>query len=396
MEFKSLSELVLYVEQQLAANFYDGKNPVLRKAVLKVLARVIGAALYMLVLMQKKVWRNRFVKTCDIDALDGFGAEYAMPHKPPVYATGYVKLAVSGSGSVKIPAGTYFVDPLTGSEYYSISESDVANDGKVRVVASVAGNAWNLAADTKLQFRDSTPDKVNDEVVVVAPGVVGGKFFEVVVNGQVEYWGETAEEYRARLLNRVQNPPQGGSANDYKQWAERFNFVTKAFIKPNYPRINSVVVACANFANDSSASLDDDQVEEVCAYVNSPERRVVTADARVISVTPVKFLINATVAPFNDAVQESVRNALRSVLQQYGPDSRIGFDDVRVYVLANSSAEKFSIGSVQKYVGGVAQSVKVFELNLAVPENPVDYSNSIAEVVGFGIGESQINLSSGE
>ncbi len=398
MEFKSLSELVLYVEQQMAYNFFDGGAPVLRKRVLKVLASVIGAALYMIMLLMKKVWRNRFVKTCDIDALDGFGAEYAIPHKPPVYASGYVELNVDAGKTVDVPVETYFADPDTGSEYYTIGNAKVTSENsKVRVVASVAGNAWNQPEGVVLQFRDNVPDGVGSEVKVCAPGIVGGKSIEVVVNGQVEYWGETAEEYRARLLNRVQNPPQGGSANDYKQWAERFNFVTKAFVKPNYPRINSVVVSCANFADESSAKLTEDQVNEARAYITADERRVVTADVRVISVTPVKFQINATVSPFNDAVQESVKNALKSVLQSYGPDNPktvIGFDDVRVYVLANSTAEKFSIGSVQKYENGTPKSVNQFELVLNVPEDSAGVA--VAEVVGFGKGETQIALSSGE
>ena len=63
MEFKSLSDLVRIAENALAVQFY-GQSSILRKSVLKVLAHVLGALLYMLSLIAKRIWKNRFVSTC--------------------------------------------------------------------------------------------------------------------------------------------------------------------------------------------------------------------------------------------------------------------------------------------------------------------------------------------
>ena len=73
MEFKSLQDLIRYVDSAFALKFYSGAA-VLRKGVLKVIASVIGGSLYMISLLCKRIWKNRFLTTCEVSALDGFGA----------------------------------------------------------------------------------------------------------------------------------------------------------------------------------------------------------------------------------------------------------------------------------------------------------------------------------
>ena len=60
MEFKSLEDIIRYVDTAFALKFYSGAS-VLRKGVLKVLARVFGGALYMISLLCKRIWKNRFL-----------------------------------------------------------------------------------------------------------------------------------------------------------------------------------------------------------------------------------------------------------------------------------------------------------------------------------------------
>ena len=58
MEFKSLNDLVRIVENGLAVQFYGSSSSVLRKGVLKVLAYVLGGALYLFSLVAKRIWRR--------------------------------------------------------------------------------------------------------------------------------------------------------------------------------------------------------------------------------------------------------------------------------------------------------------------------------------------------
>ena len=157
MEFKSLSDLIRIAENALAVQFY-GQSSILRKSVLKVLAHVLGALLYMLSLIAKRIWKNRFVSTCDVSALDGFGMEYGLPHKVPLAASGNVSVTLAdGVVSVTIPQDTVLVDQM-GKLAYTVKATTVINSGTttVPVMANEVGYDYNLDADTVLEFSDET------------------------------------------------------------------------------------------------------------------------------------------------------------------------------------------------------------------------------------------------
>lgn len=352
MEFKSLAEIVRFIDNALALKFYTGSG-VLRKGVLKVLASVIGGAVYMLSLLARRIWKNRFVTTCDVSSLDGFGAEYGIPHKPAIFAYGNIKLALSGASSATLPADTYFVDPQSGLQYKTVAAATVSASGTqiVKVIAAEPGAESNLDVGAELQFRDTKPTGFADEVTVSADaenrGIDGGFSVEVEIDGLVQLWGETAEDYRQRLLNRIQNPPQGGSKNDYRQQAERFSFVSRAYVLPNNPYPNCVCVALANW-NGESITVPAADVSQVSTYLNSDVRRNIAADIRVFSVTPVEFSINGSFLPYNDAVRESIMNCFNQLAKEMEPGTAKNIDQVEGYIKNNSSADSFVISSVSK------------------------------------------------
>lgn len=348
MEFKSLADLVRYVENAFSQKFYSGTQT-LRKGVLKTLAAVIGGALYMVELMAKHIWKNRFVSTCDVSALPSFGSEYGIPHKAAVYATGSVVASLEdGYSSAEIPEDTIFVDSIAKREYRAFSAVKLTPETlEIPVIAEVPGEDSNLDSGTELEFRDTVPEGLSSVVAVGNSGLNGGFSVEVEIDGETEVWGETAENYRKRLLSRVQNPPQGGSANDYKGWAESFPFVSDAYVFGGSPHANTVCVALANF-NTEEVSITSSQVKEVSAYILSDNRRPVTADVKVFSVDPVVFGISARIAPFNDTVKASVTSALKSFLRHLVHNSAKTVYDCKAYVLSNSVAESFDVSGITK------------------------------------------------
>ena len=365
MEFRSLKDLVRIVENSLAVQFYGlpgGQTNVLRKTVLKVLAAVLGGALYMLSLIEKRIWKNRFCSTCDVAALDGFGVEYGVPHKTPMAATGSVDVTLaSGASSAVFPKGT--VLKVADLEYEVTAATTVTSStASVPVKALAYGKESNLEAGVTLEFRDGDISGVES---VVSAGIDGGVLFEVNIDGDVQEWGETAEEYRARLLNRIQNPVDGGSKNDYVRWATRFQYVTDAFVKANIPFANSVCVAIANY-NYQNIACTSGQVNEVKNYISDDVRRPITADVRVFSVTPVNFSIAANVTPFNDSVKESAAAAIRQYLRKVGPGNSIPFESLELVVLSNSSAETFTITSAVKG----STTVSVISLDYSASQTP--------------------------
>lgn len=374
MEFKSLKDLVRIVENSLAVQFYglpEGQTTVLRKTVLKVLAAVLGGALYMLSLIEKKIWKNRFCSTCDVSALDGFGVEYGVPHKAPMAATGYVSVTLeSGASAATIPAGTVLTDSSSSLEYEVTSSVTVAaTASNVPVKALAYGKESNLEAGVALEFRDGDIAGVES---IASAGITGGVLYEVDVDGDLQQWGETAEEYRARLLKRIQNPVDGGSRNDYWLWATRFQYVTDAFVIPNQPNVNSVTVAIANY-NSDDIYVDSSQVAEVRNYMTDDVRRPVTADVRVASVSPVDIVINANVTPFNDAVKESVQNAIKQYLRSLGPGNLVTFSELNLVVLSNSIARTFAITSASK------DGSSVSSLNFALSFSGDDVTAEVAK-----------------
>lgn len=370
MEFRSLQDLIRYVDSAFALKFYSGAS-VLRKGVLKVLANVIGGALYMISLLCRHIWKNRFVTTCDVDQLDGFGTEYELPHKAPTYAKGYVKVTLaSGYSSASVPVGTYLIDPLTNLEYRTLVTTAISSSNdQVRVVAAAAGADYNADEGTVMEFRDATPTGLESACEVDGDdGLYGGYSVTVAVNGVDQLWGETAEDYRARLLFRLRNPPHGGSESDYKQWAERFDFVSKAFVIPQQPEVNSVCVVVANY-NTPAVAIPSDDVAKVNAYIQAASRRVLTADVRVFSASRVTFTISAGIVPYNDATRQSALAAIKVFMADKKPGTTFYFDDLIQYVRANSLAEQFSIASVTR----AGNRVDSFVLHL-------DADNSLGEV----------------
>ena len=383
MEFKSLSDLVRIAENALAVQFY-GQSSILRKSVLKVLAHVLGALLYMLSLIAKRIWKNRFVSTCDASALDGFGMEYGLPHKVPLAASGDVSVTLAdGVVSVTIPQDTVLVDQ-TGKLAYTVKATTVVNSGTtvVPVMANEVGYVYNLDAGTVLEFRD---DAIAGVASMTSVDVSGGVAEGVEVDGDVHVWGETSEEYRARLLNRVQNPPGGSAKNDYKLNALRFGFVTDVFVFPNAPNTNSVSVALANY-NSNSVALTTEQTEEVSNYITDDVRRSVTSDVRVFSVTPVAVNLTAYVVPYNESVRDSVTTAIRSYFRKTEPGMTVTFGDLEQHVKSNSPVQNFTIQSAHKNNTIITSFALILDLS--------DDDNPVAEVAK--IDSDGIILVSGE
>ena len=340
MEFKSLSDLIRYAESAFALKFYSGS------AVL-------------------------FLTTCDIEWLEGFGVEFEMPHKAPTYAKGYVEVTLATrSSAATVPAGTYLVDPVTGLEYMTLVETSISSsNSRLRIVATSSGTMYNLSVGALLEWRDSAPTGLDESIEVVGTGgIYGGYSTTVVINGIPQEWGETAEEYRERLLYRERNPSHGGSVGDYKQWAERFDSVSKAYVIPNNPNVNSVTVVLANYHYEEIAVHPDD-VQKVEDYILAESRRVATADPRVFSATVAEFTVNANVAPFNSEVKESVNAAAAAFFAAKNPGTTSYFDDLITYVRSNSLATTFAITSATKGTNPVS----VFALSL-------DADNEVGEI----------------
>lgn len=367
MRFKSLDDFVRVIENGFCVQFY-GESSVLRKGVLKVLARIVGGGLFLLSLIAKRIWKNKFVSTCDVEALDGFGEEYALPHKAAQKAVGVVEFDV-GVGVFEVPAGTLLVEPYSGLEFEVRETTEIEDvNPTARVMALLPGNEYNLTPGTKLEFRDAPLFDV-DEIRV---GVMyGGVSIDVEIDGIVQKWGETAADYRRRLLHRIQNPPQGGTASDYQRWAESYEGVTNAYVFPNSPNTNSVSVAVADYRSD--IMVERAVVNRMLADVEEKDIWPIIADVRVFSVTPVKARFKAVVAPFTESAKNSVLSAIQDFFRRLKPGLSASFSDIEVGVRANATVSVFSLVKIEIKTGGAWSEVSCVQ-------GTVDTENGLAQI----------------
>lgn len=122
-----------------------------------------------------------------------------------------------------LPAGTQLVGPSNGVTYVlltGVTLNAATVTGTVRAVADQAGGGGvgaqgNLEPGDELSFA-SPPANV-DRVAVVASQTVTGAD------------AESADDYRARVLDRFQKRPQGGAYADYEAWAEEVAGISRAY-----------------------------------------------------------------------------------------------------------------------------------------------------------------------
>ncbi|MBE0150937.1 baseplate J/gp47 family protein [Serratia fonticola] len=108
------------------------------------------------------------------------------------------------------------------------------------IVADITGggSAGNADAGTVLTLDTALPG-VNASGVLIEPAVGGADI-------------EAQENFRARMLLAYQNPPQGGSDTDYRQWALAVPGVTRCWVKRRLMGAGSVGVYIMCDGNDET------------------------------------------------------------------------------------------------------------------------------------------------
>lgn len=345
----TLEEVRRFVDNGFSKAFY-GTSGALRVSVLKILSYVVAGAVYMPILLCKKIFKNAFVSTCDVNFLDSpHGVRLSLPHKPASFAHGMV--LVSGAAGSVIPSGTKVKDSSSGNEYEFIGSATVASNGFVhaRVKAVNVGSEYNLDANVVLEFSESAPSGITEVSSMV---LNGGSKVSVDLGDRVEEWGETAEEYRARLLQREQNQPQGGSAPDWYGWVMRFNTVNNCWVDPNWPYSNSVTLFVNNTSNSGGTVLQED-VDEIQDYVDNNERRPITSRPSVVACQSSILSMKISAAGYSEVVKENILNSLKNYLKSFGPGKTISVAVLNDIVRAVGGDQSAMLSDVK--VDGVAK-----------------------------------------
>ena len=202
--------------------------------------------------------------------------------------------------AVGMPQGSDSPNQLVGFETMAdiTTSAFVLVSGPVRALDT--GSAGNV------------PDGTGVTMLTPVDGVSQTGFI-VQVDGGTD--GETDDQLRARILQRIRNPPMGGSESDYVRWALSVPGVTRAWAASEMG-IGTITV---RFLMDDLRAADDgwpntQDVATVQAYIDT-QRPVTTKDCFVTA--PIKEFMDVTIAalvPNTPEMQAEIEASIRDML----------------------------------------------------------------------------------
>jgi hypothetical protein len=193
----------------------------------------------------------------------------------PNGAGGYGRLvsqaAYGGTGSIVATPGTIFSTGLQalgpdGQTVFSlVSGVTVPGGGSIAgsFAAVTPGSAGNLQAGSILTWI--TAPAGAQATVTLATGLANGSDLE------------SAAAALARIYDRLQNPPKGGSAKDWRAWAEAILTVARAYVYPLRSGTGTVDVVCLRAGTGAGRAATSDDLTAVAASFLAS--RLVSADA---------------------------------------------------------------------------------------------------------------------
>lgn len=166
-----------------------------------------------------------FDQTCSDENLLRRAAEYGINRIGAFKASGTI--TITGNDDVVLPANSQF--KKNDVIYFSGAGGTIRSGSAIIFVEAVkAGAAANQAVGETLTLT-TTIAGIDTQATVIE--ISGGADAEKI------------ERVRERLLSRKQNPPMGGNANDYVEWAKAAHpDVTRAWCYPNENGLGTVVV----------------------------------------------------------------------------------------------------------------------------------------------------------
>lgn len=278
----TLAELRAFVRDQVLAKLSQSAL-ILPKSVTRGLAEAVAGLAHLHFRFQAWIARNVMPDSAEDDWLERWLGLWGTPRKPATAATG--TLTVTGANGSAVPTGALLtaigISPALEVE---VTAGATISGGTATVTAQATepGARGLLEAGQRLAFV-SVPLGLDAQATVDAPGFVGGADLE----------GD--EPARARMLNRIQEPPHGGNANDYEQWALQVPGVTRAWAYGQEMGIGTVTVRFmmdeVRAAQDGIPNAGDLALVE--AHID-PLRPVTVRDLFVVA--PLPKVVDVTIA----------------------------------------------------------------------------------------------------
>lgn len=291
----SLATLIDRIATDIASRL-PGTGARLRRAMTTILGRAQAGAVHGLYGHQEWIAKQILPDTCDEDVLARHAAIWKKPRKAASAATGPV--VVTGAAGT-VPAGTALLRG-DGVEYVTAADATlVAGAATATVTASTAGVIGHAVANTQLTFVAPIAG-INATATVDVAGIGAGADVEGI------------EPWRARILQRIQQPPKGGTSSDYEEWALEVAGVTRVWVYPNELGLGTVTVRFVTDGAPGGLIPDAPTVAALQAHIDSV--RPVTADVTAVAPTASPLDFTVTLTPDTAAVRAAVEAELADLV----------------------------------------------------------------------------------
>ena len=295
----TLQQIIDRDKSQIATNL--GQGPLLRRGVLPAVAITLAGGSHQSYGYIDWASKQILPDTAEIEFLERIGTLRAVTRKAGTFSTGSVVLA--GTNGTVVPLGTA-CQRADGWPYAStVSVTVTGSSVTVPIQATKAGVDGNCAVSTVISL--TTPiSGITTSGAAASGGLTGG-------SNQ-----ETDDELRARIQYAFANPPAGGSASDYVQWALQVAGVTRAWCLPSYLGAGTVGVTFALDGDPVSIIPTAAEVTAMQAYIVALAPITATIYAFAPTLLPVAFTIH--ISPDNSDLRIAVAASLDDLMLREG------------------------------------------------------------------------------
>jgi len=296
---------IVQIRDQILTDIQSGlglTSPPLPRSAFGILATAVAGALALVYRFASWMQRQIFTSTADIDALILRAAEYGLTRTS---AQGWQGTATTaGTDGTVIPLGTLY--QKDGTAYRTRAAFTLSGSTTITLESLDAGDAVNL--------------DVSDELRLVTPITGVNRTATVASTTQTAEDAETVEAFRARILQRQRNIPQGGAIPDWIGWATAVAGISEAKIdRPAPGTVN--VYPLTDDADPANRIPDAPKLAELLAYITDQRRSPIRAGAvAVVAPTELNFDVDISdLSPNTSAVKTAIEDAIESHLYSRRP-----------------------------------------------------------------------------
>ena len=293
----SLTEIIDRVVSDIGSRVTGVESAVLRRSLLGIIGRAEAGAVHQLYGYLDWIARQTIPDTAEAEWLERWARIWNITRKPAEFATGSV--IFTGATGAVVPDGT-IVQRQDGVQYVTQGAGVlVAGTVNIAVLATASGVDGNTLAGVSLSLLSPIVG-VQSSVTVAAGGLVSGADVE------------KDDRLLARLLERIQNPPQGGATADYVQWALEVPGVTRVWVYPLEMGAGTVTV---RFVTDDAPGGPIPTVGKVAeVQAKMDVEKPVTAEVYAVALVNDPLAMTIKITPNTGVVQAAVLAELQDLI----------------------------------------------------------------------------------